>query len=248
MPTSPIVKNQRDFTRTWAGRVYHNGVRLRRGSKVSSAWQRRFFPGGRYHYPYYRQNYVQGSVFISPFGFYFGIAAPFIEASRCRIFPPAVAYIDQPLYVGERWDGWQVYPGENWFNRPDLDEEPGLANAVDELTETFQNGDIDTLVALIDPNMSIAVYERGKYQYSMPSNDFVDLTRDMLNSTKTVAFSLNDLQERAPGVFCVSGSHRYENPDGNVQTTYVSFVLQDIGGNWTLTQVETAPGENRALW
>jgi hypothetical protein len=128
------------------------------------------------------------------------------------------------------------------INDPDLDQkEPGLNNALDELTETFQGGNIDGIVSLINPNMQVAIFERNSYQYSLHANDYIDMTRDMIQSIQTVQFSLDYLHQRSPTVFTISGQHVYKDQTGNSRSVYVTFVLQDIGGLWTLTQAGTSP-------
>jgi hypothetical protein len=226
--------------------MYDNGLSLRKGIKVSTSWQRRYFPKGHYHFPFYRTSYLAGSCFISPFGFFFGVCVPFIGVTGCNVYPPTVAFIDVPIYSGVQCTGYVNADQENLFNDPTLDQdEPGLKNAIDDLTEAFQGGDIDGLVTLINPNMSIAVYLRGKYRYSIAANDYVDLARDAIQSMHTVGFSLTYLHERAPGVFAVSGRQTYIDGSGNTETAWVSFVLQDISGQWTLTQIGNAPGTYR---
>jgi nitric oxide synthase oxygenase domain/subunit len=147
-----------------------------------------------------------------------------------------------PIYNGTTCIGYPTYDDENYFDRSDLDSvEPGLVAATNELTEAFSQGNVDSLVALIDPNVSIAIYLRGKYKYSLASNDYVDLSRDAIQSTQTTGFNLTTLRQRAPGVFSVSGTQTYTDHNGNSRTVYVSYGLQDFGGQWTLTQVGTAP-------
>lgn len=241
--SQPQRVTQRKFTKTTAGRVYDNGLRLRKGVKVTATWQRRYFPKGTYHYPYYRESFVRGRCFVSPFGFYIGICAPFIDASYCHVFPPAVTFVDEPVYNGNDCTGFNDTSDENLLNDANLDQdEPGLSGALDELSETFQSGNVDGLVSLIDPNTSIAIYFRGKYKYSMPSNDYVDVTRDAISAMTNVTFSIEYLHQRGPGVFSAAGHQTYRDANGQDQTMWLSFVLQDISGQWTLTQVSTAPG------
>jgi hypothetical protein len=213
---------------------------LHAGVKVSAGWQRQYFPKGSYHYRFYRHDHGSG-VYISPFGFYFGICDPYIANTDCSNYPPAEVYVNVPIYNGNNFQRW-TDTDENAFYQPNLDQtEPGLLNATDEITETFQNGNIDALVSLVDPNVSIAIYERGQYQYSMPSNDYVDLTRDAISAVQTSSFQLTYLHQDAPLVFAASGKQVYKGQDGQSRAVYVSFVLQDMAGHWTLTQVETAP-------
>jgi hypothetical protein len=102
-------------------------------------------------------------------------------------------------------------------------------------------------VPLVDPNTMIAVYEKGEYKYSVSANDYLDLTRDALNSLDTVNFSLNYLHRNGQGIYTASGRQEYRDRNGQLQTMFVSFVLESISGEWTLTQVEVAPGTYRDL-
>jgi hypothetical protein len=240
--STPALRSARTFTKTPQGRHYDNGLILRKATPVTKAWQKRYFRKGHYHFPHYRGRWVAGQCFISPFGFYFGVCAPFISITDCIVAPPSVEFVDVPQYSGNAWLGYEDANDPNYLNDPNLDqEEPGLNNALSELTETFGNGDIDGLVSLVDPSMRVAIYEQGQYKYSMNSNDFVDLTRDAIQSAQTVSFTINYLHQRAPAVFAVDAQHVYRDASGANRTVYASFVLQDIGGQWTLTQVETSP-------
>lgn len=205
-------------------------------------WQKEYFRRGHVHFPYYRQTYIAGRCYYSPFSYFFGVCLPYIDISVCEVLPPPVQFIDYAAYSGDRCLGFQSTNDYNMINDPDLDQkEPGLNNALDELTETFQGGNIDGIVSLINPNLNIAVFMHNQYRYSLHANDYIDMTRDMLQSIQTVSFSLDYLHQRSPTVFTVSGEHVYQDSSGNTRTVYVSFVLQDIGGLWTLTQAATSP-------
>ncbi|MEP6755986.1 MAG: nuclear transport factor 2 family protein [Chthonomonadales bacterium] len=100
---------------------------------------------------------------------------------------------------------------------------------------------INTLAELVDPNVKISIFRKGKYEYSLNSNDYLDMTRDMLKSTETITIDLYRFHKRANGVMVISGKHVYLDRDNRERTVYVSFVMERIGGRWTLTQAGTAP-------
>ena len=239
---------ERDFTRTIQGRRYDNGVWLRRGRRNRNSWDHRFFPLGYYHFPFYRHNYIRTVTYVSLYGYYYGVCAPYIYSSTCRQYPPSVTFVNIPVYSGSRFQGFEDWGDHNLFDDPNLaDQEPGLMNALDEITEAFREGNIDALVPLVDPNTMIAVYERGQYKYSISANDYLDLTRDALNSIDTVNFTLDYLHKDAPGVYSASGRQEYRDNNGQLQTMNVSFVLESVSGEWTLTQVGVAPGVYRDI-
>lgn len=239
---STRVQADRKFTKTSQGRHYDNGLNLRRGTAVKLGWQRRYFPHGYVHFPFYRQSYDRNHCFYSPFGFFFGVCLPFIDISVCSVYPPNVIFIDTPSYNGNNCIGYTNLDDQNLIEDPNLDQnEPGLNAALDEITETFQGGNIDGLASLVDPNISIAVFLSGRYQYSLSSSNYVDLTRDAISGLQSPQLNLNYLHQRSPGVFVVSGNQMYTGQNGQTRTVYVSYVLQDISGQWTLTQVGTSP-------
>ncbi|HLJ56514.1 MAG TPA: nuclear transport factor 2 family protein [Chthonomonadaceae bacterium] len=242
---TPLTLAHRTFTKTTEGRHYDNGIHLRKGVKVTETWQRRYFPRGTFHFEGYTRS-LTASAFISPFGFYFGVCAPYISRERCRVAPPVSVYIDIPIYTGDTCHGYpKLVPSENLLDLNYV--EPGLANAVDELREAFGNGNIDALVTLVDPRSQIAVYLRGNYDYSLDANDYLDLTRDAMRNTHTVEFDITRIHQVARNVYTVSGKHLYEDERGEVRKVYVSYVLENINGEWTLTQVGTAPDKIQRL-
>jgi len=251
---TPLVPNAREapahrlFTKTAEGRRYDNGVLLRKGSPVREDWQRRYFPRGSFHFPKYRQSYSPASTAISPFGFYYGVCAPFIALDHTHRYPPAAVYVDIPLYSGNECEGYPpIGADENYVDRDSLlGAEPGLTNAVDEIREAFGAGDIDALVTLVDPRIAIAVFLKGQYVYTLDATDYIDLTRDAFRSTETIAFGITRIHQRADGVYAISGDHTYRAHDGSTRKVYVSYVLEDIRGVWTLTQVGTAPDRTQS--
>ena len=239
----PRFQAHRIFTHTQEGRRYDNGIVLRPGTSIREDWQRHYFPRGRFHYPYYWPSYNSVTVYQSPFGFYFGVCAPFILRAHTHHVPPVVVYVDIPVYSGDTCRGYEPIRREDNFSNLDylMQREPGLASAVDDLREAFARGNIDSLVTLTDPNTKIAVFLKGKYEYSLDSNDYLDMTRDAFQTTQTISFDMTRIHERAAGVYVVSGEHTYVDPSGRARKVYVSFVIEEIRGVWTLTQVGTAP-------
>jgi len=70
--------------------------------------------------------------------------------------------------------------------------------------------------------------------------------RKKISATKIIAFDITMIHERAAGVYVASGEHVYSDHNGRSRKVYVSYVLEDMEGVWTLTQVGTAPDRNQA--
>jgi hypothetical protein len=199
-----------------------------------------FFGVGPAFYPYYAPVYDPGAVYFSLYG-YFGSCPPYVYRSHCFWAPPVVTFIDVPIYSGDECRGYRPAP----YSAYEPGQNPDLDNAIDDIRTAFQTGNVDSLVNVTDPNVRIAVFLRGKYDYSMGAGDYLDLTRDALHTTETISFDLYQIHPRSAGVWVVSGRHVYRDKDGQPRTMYVSFVLERINGKLTITQVGTAPDRIR---
>jgi hypothetical protein len=224
------------------GRNYDNGLTLRAGVRVTAAWERPYIPQGYVHYPHYNQTYFRDNSVDSPFGFYFGVALPFLNVSFVQSLPPTVVFIDPVRYNGNRWVGFSDADEPNLLEDTNLDSnEPGLNNALDEICEAYQSSNIDGLVALTEPSVSVGIYERGLYQYTLSAGDFLDLTRDAMSNVHTLGFKLLYVHRRASGIFSVCARHAYQGKNAEMRSVYVNYVLQDFGGHWTITALGTSP-------
>ena len=243
----PTRDRARDlFTRSMEGRRYENGLVLRPGGYVSYPGLRPYFPHAYSYYPYYCPTFSASLVFYSPYSYYYGVCPPYIYRRHCYYRPPSYVYIEVPVYLGSVSRGYDgdlddYYLSRSSYELDARDRESGLDRAVDALHEAFRYNSIESLVDITDPGVRIAVFRKGKYEYSLDSGDFLDMTRDAMRTTDTIQFDLYRVRRRASGVYVVSGRHIYRNRDGERRTVYVSYVLERLRGRWILTQVGTSP-------
>lgn len=234
------------FTRSQEGRIYRHGITLRPGTYVTNIYIRRYFPRHYVYYPYYCPTYDVAVVYFSPYYFYYGVFPPYIYRRHCYFYPPARVYVEIPIYINNYARGYSDDREDYYLSRRSSFEEyyrrePGLERAVEDLHAAFRYGNIELLVPLTDPNIRIAIFQRGKYEYSLNANDYLDMTRDAMQAIDTIQFDLYRIRRRAEDVYVVSGKHVYRNPEGERRTVYVSFVLERLSGRWVITQVGTAP-------
>jgi hypothetical protein len=236
------------FTRSQEGRYYNNGVLLRRGYYSPYREIGHYYPGYVF-YPYYYPTYDASVVYLSPYSFYFGVCAPYIYRRHTFYSCPSTIWIDVPVYVNDEYHGWDddrrsgddYYLNRSGYYDPDAVSDPTLRDAVDDIRDAFRYGSIEHLVNLVDPQIKIAVFLKGKYDYSMATNDYLDLTRDAMRNMDTIEFDITRLRKRAMGVYVASGKHVYRDSEGRERTVYVSFVLEKLRDHWTITQVGTSP-------
>jgi hypothetical protein len=211
-------------------------------------WGGYYFPGNWAFYPYYYPSYIGGVTVISPYGIYYGVCPPYIGLNNVSLAPPQYIYVPVPVYTpdgdyqGRQKDGLdEYYLNKNQAdrNRPSQDE--ALETAVSDIQKAWRNRDVDALSKHLPKGGKIAVTLRGKYQYSLEPDDYLDLTRDAFRTTKTVRFTLETPQFKENGVYTVTGRHVYEDKDGDQHTVYISYVLEKTDDEYVITQVGTAP-------
>lgn len=128
---------------------------------------------------------------------------------------------------------------------------PALENLLDKaiamVKQAWAKRDIQLLSELTDPKTRIAVYLRGKYQYSLAPQDYLDMTRDAFENVDTVAFRLDPPQRKEKGVYTVVGRHTYRSRDGEERSILISYVFEKKNDKYVLTQVGTAPEQIATL-
>ncbi|NLH99063.1 MAG: hypothetical protein GX446_06175 [Chthonomonadales bacterium] len=232
------------FTRSAEGRRYDRGISLRPAVRVSSPAFGVYFPHGYHYYPYYSHSYVSVDVFISPYHFYYGVCPPYVYRRYVHYRPPRVVYIEVPVYVGGSYygysdGGYYLDSGAWWRDTRNIDSD--LRRAIEDLEDAFRYGDIGTLTYLTEPGVDIAIFSKGRYQYSLTANDYLDMTRDFMVGADTVRFDVFRARRRSNDVCTLSAKHTYRGRDGQTRVVYLSFVLERFGRSWAITQVDTAP-------
>jgi len=243
----PYRDTARDiFTRSTEGRRYDRGLSLRPAHRFTNTHFGLYFPHGYSYYPHYSHTYISFEVIASPYHFYYGVCPPYIHRRYVYHRPPRIVYIEVPVYVGGRYYGYgdgRYYLDSGAWWRDERSIEPALRRAVEDLEDAFRYNDINRLVYLTDAGADIAVFSRGKYEYSLSANDYLDMTRDFMVGADTTKFDVFRVRRRSSDVCNLSAKHVYRGRDGRLRVVFLSFVLERIHGDWVITQVDTAPDE-----
>ncbi|MCS6777879.1 MAG: hypothetical protein RMJ43_06790 [Chloroherpetonaceae bacterium] len=155
------------------------------------------------------------------------------EIERLRQKEERLRQREQELDRRER----ELRQREENASRPDRD----LRIAVDDICRTWTDKNIQLLAKHVRRDVRIAVYLRGKYQYSLDATDYLDITRDALNVANTVKFTLDRIERKEANIYTVSGKHVYRDREGESRTVLVSYVLEKMDGEYIITQIGTAP-------
>jgi hypothetical protein len=224
-----------------------------------------YFPFGAAYYPYYYPDYTYGLTVPSMY-YYYGTFPPYIGANYVMSQPPQYGYVPTPDYTPDgQYSGDQPDDLDNYYlNRNQgqdavpsrqqdnsqgsykvgestVTKDAVLDNAVADIDAAWKTGDIQMLAKHIRRDARVAVYLRGKYQYSLDAGDYLDMTRDAFRATRTVSFTLDKVQRKEKGVYTVSGRHTYMDQKDKNHTVLVNYVLEKGDDEYYITQVGTSP-------
>lgn len=254
--------NRERFRKSLEGYTYFHGIRGRHHHTVYYGWGDYYFPSGAAFYPYYYPSYIDGLTLFSPYAYYYGVLPAFISLNNVYYTPPQYIYVPVPVYTNTgSYQGWRSDDVDDYYlnrERKDRDDakqsdddyrigeeqskrEKTVEAAAEDIRKAWQNGDIELLARHIRRDSRIAVTLRGKYQYSLDASDYLDMTRDAFDTTKTIRVELGSVKKKENGVYTLTGRHVYRNKDGQQRSVYISFVLEKMDDNYIITQVGTAP-------
>jgi hypothetical protein len=238
-------ENHTRFTHSSESRHFDNGVTLRPGTRVEDRHLETFFPHHTYSYPHYIVSRESSRVVVSPFGFYVGIFPPYIERSAVVIAAPRHVYIDIPIYVRGEYRAYPDGREDYYLSRRGEDsrwkDDPDMKQSVYDLEDAFRNEDITLLAPLTDPSAKIAIFAKGRFQYAVTPDDYLDMTRDFLRNAHTSEFTAYRVHPKANGVYQVFVRHTYQDERGQNNTVYLCVVMERLHGRWTITQIDTTP-------
>ena len=235
---------------TWGrdGGRFGNGVSLRPAMIVADPFFVPWFQDRYAFYPYYCSGpIVSVNIAYNPWYVYAGCVPTYIYRQHVIVQRPRVIYVDSPVYV----DGYYrpvtvIDNGGDYYLSPRANgrwwrDDYNLSKAIYNIQDAFLTEDIALLTSTTLPDIDVSIFTRGRYEYSLRPADYLDMTRDFMRTTRTTDFEILNVQNKNAGVVNVRIRHVYRNPQGDINTTYLTIVMERLRGDWTITQVDTAP-------
>ncbi len=238
---------------TWGrdGGRFGNGIVLRPATIVQDPFFVPWFQDHCVFYPhYYAGPIVSVNIAYNPWYVYAGCVPTYIYRQHVIIQRPRVVYIDTPVYVVGLYRPVTVIDnGGDYYLSPRANgrwwrDDYNLSKAIYNIQDAFLTEDIGLLASATLPDIEVSVFTRGRYEYSLRPADYLDMTRDFMRTTRTTDFEILNVQNRNAGVVNVRIRHVYRNPQGDINVTYLTVVMERLRGDWTITQVDTAPERN----
>jgi hypothetical protein len=178
-------------------------------------------------YTYYCFEPTPNRVCYTPY-WYYDPCPPFIPAYRViYVQRPMVIYVEIPVEV----------PTVYYLERPQ--REPDAREVLlGDLRRAWIYRDSTLIEKYLRPNSYIAVYLDGQYAYSIPVQDYRDLTRDAVRSIKTDRITFDKMFKRGDSQWVVYGVQEYvDEMTGAERKVYLMYVFEREFDRWYLVEV-----------
>jgi hypothetical protein len=188
----------------------------------------------------YRRHYPRGVAY----GFYVRVYEPYRVCPSVYVFYPTmpayisterIVVIERPVFVEVPVFTYResYYLERNLPSRLDV--------TIGDIQRAWRYNSPDLIRRHLRFDMFVAVYLRGKYAYSIPAEDYFAMTIDAMRNTRTVRFAFDEIRKRTNDAYVLYGQHVYEDEDGQMRTTYISYTVERMGSEWIITEVGSSP-------
>lgn len=207
-------------------------------ARRTGEWQPKiYFPPVNDPYP---RRYPQSTAY----GFYVRIYEPYRVCPSVYVFYPTMpAYISTERIVVVERPVFVEVPVFTYRDSYYLERNlPARLDAtIGDIQRAWRYSSPDLIRRHLRFDMYVAVYLRGKYAYSLPAEDYLIMTVDAMRHTRTVRFAFDEIRRRTNDAYVLYGQHVYEDVDGQMRTTYISYTVERMGGEWYITEVGSSP-------
>jgi len=194
-----------------------------------------------YHFGYnFYYFYPSFGCYFSPYYWYWCVP-PYIWHSRIIIVSPRIiVIINEPVkwvYCG--YGAYYDYYGYTYSRH--YDGYSALDRALSDLVDAFKYSDVRALERLAPPGGRVDIFMEGKYAYTVSTDDYFDMTADLIQSVYTENFQIVRVRKARSGEYRVIARHDYLDPWNERQTTWLNFTLDFQSGRYVIVEA----GSNR---
>jgi hypothetical protein len=154
------------------------------------------------------------------------VASPWYRYSYLPAYVNTTRVIVVNNYV-PTWgtSGWNDYS----YDRNDRRNE-ALNDSLDDLRDAFERNSTRYADRLVPPSGQVAIYNDGRYDYSIGADDFRDMFLDGVEQSKTIKYEITEVQTRGDEVH-IRARHEYEDSWGERQVVYHTITLRRERGD-----------------
>jgi hypothetical protein len=190
------------------------------------------FGNFRFEYGYYYIYPEPYRVVYAPY-WYYDPCPPFVTVYRVVYLPPRphTVLVEVPIVVETPY----------YLERRPLDSQQQLLS---DLRAAWMLRDPSYLTRYIRPESYIAIYLDGQYAYSLPAQDFIEMTRDAIRAVRTEQIRFYRIAKRGDTQLVVRGEHQYiDDATGVRRLVYIQYTFEQVDGRWYL--IEAGSSANR---
>lgn len=185
-----------------------------------------------FYYPYYCEvPVVTGYTVFPSLYFYYGTVPRYV-------YGPRIIVLERPTYVIEREVRVLEDDVDYYYLSPEI--RTSLKETLQDIKEAWEDGDFDLLLRHVRAEGKIHVYIRGKYSYSLTTEDYRDMTKDAIEHTETKSFDWVKTENISDSEVVAKAKHVFLDKDGNRRTVYASYRLVKERGVWWIVGVGTS--------
>jgi hypothetical protein len=111
-----------------------------------------------------------------------------------------------------------------------------VADALDDIRKAWLNGDVARLRARLKADGKVRLYPQGEYRYAVDAAEFGAMLENAMKNIDTVSFDFDRPTSTEAGRAFVTGRHVYLDAGKARQTTYISYMLERVGGKWRIVE------------
>jgi hypothetical protein len=177
-------------------------------------------------YPYYVFNPWAPNLYCVASPWYrYSYLPPYINTTRTVVVNNYV-----PVYGSDNggWNNYDYY-GNN-ANEQRRDRNDDLAFALDDIRDAFERNSTRYAERLLPQTGQVAIFNDGKYDYSLGYQDFQDMFLDGIEQSKTAHYDIVESRTRGNDV-TLRARHEYVDSWGNNQIVYHTYTLRREGGD-----------------
>ena len=179
------------------------------------------------------------------FAYPYYIFDPFVNAScvaspwyRYSYLPP---YLDNSrvIVVNNYSSSWN--DNDNWRDSGSNDRDgrdQALSGALDDLRDAFERNSDRYGERLLPEDGQVAIFNDGKYDYSLGASDFSDMFLDGIEQSKTVSYEIVESRTKSNEVR-LRARHEYRDSWDATQVVFHTYTLRREGGRYVIREFGT---------
>lgn len=168
--------------------------------------------------------YAGATLVVSPW-YGYSFLPPYLDESRVTIVEDYGSAYDSN-------DPWQDYDPRQGGDR-DLD------HALDDVQDAFERNSDRSAERLLPQSGRVAIFNEGRYDYSVNAADFREMFLDGVEESETVRYAVTGVQVRGTEVH-LTAHHEYTDSWGTTQSVEHTYTLRYESGRYVIREFGTS--------